>query len=69
VQQLKEKIQNLKKAVKKVEEKVEEKKVVAKEPKKEKPKQAVVELKLDRDSVQTVYVKPKHNYLKAQGVK
>tara|TARA_R100001198_G_C5212997_1_gene197722 strand:- start:480 stop:686 length:207 start_codon:yes stop_codon:yes gene_type:complete len=57
------------KAVKKVEEKVEEKKVVAKEPKKEKPKQAVVELKLDRDSVQTVYVKPKHNYLKAQGVK
>jgi len=57
------------KAVKKVEKKVEEKKVVAKEPKKEKPKQAVVELKLDRDSVQTVYVKPKHNYLKAQGVK
>jgi len=57
------------KAVKKVEKKVEEKKVVAQEPKKEKPKQAVVELKLDRDSVQTVYVKPKHNYLKAQGVK
>ena len=57
------------KTVKKVEEKVEEKKVVAKELKKEKPKQAVVELKLDRDSVQTVYVKPKHNYLKAQGVK
>lgn len=57
------------KAVKKVEEKVEKKKVVAKEPKKEKPKQAVVELKLDRDNVQTVYVKPKHNYLKAQGVK
>ena len=57
------------KAVKKVEEKVEEKKIVAKEPKKEKPKQAVVELQLDRDSVQTVYVKPKHNYLKAQGVK
>lgn len=57
------------KAVKKVEKKVEKKKVVAKEPKKEKPKQAVVELKLDRDNVQTVYVKPKHNYLKAQGVK
>tara|TARA_R100001224_G_C3998489_1_gene141729 strand:- start:501 stop:707 length:207 start_codon:yes stop_codon:yes gene_type:complete len=57
------------KAVKKVEKKVEKKKVVAKEPKKEEPKQAVVELKLDRDSVQTVYVKPKHNYLKAQGVK
>ena len=34
-----------------------------------KPKKAVVELKLDRDSVQTVYVKPKFNYLKASGVK
>jgi|TARA_R100000963_G_C4612941_1_gene82760 hypothetical protein len=34
-----------------------------------KPKKAVVELKLDKDSVQTVYVKPKFNYLKASGVK
>ena len=35
----------------------------------EKPKKAVIELALDREAVERVYIKPKFNYLKAAGVK
>jgi len=45
------------------------KEVVEKKETKDIEKKAVITLKLDKDSVQQVYVKPKFNYLKAQGVK
>tara|TARA_R100001463_G_scaffold42546_5_gene89086 strand:- start:2750 stop:2950 length:201 start_codon:yes stop_codon:yes gene_type:complete len=47
------------------------KKAKEKDPKKAEEKDPItpVVLKLDRDNVQQVFVKPKYNYLKAQGVK
>ena len=40
-----------------------------KETKETKEKPPVIEVALDHEAIQRVYVKPKFNYLKAQGVK